>query len=221
MSSLCFQFSSNPCLIPNTYGFKVHSRSSFHPCLCSIHPFKSSFTPSFHHKPIQFDTQNRSTSSSTITCLYGPGGGFFGVGSFEVVVIVLVGIVVLGPKDFIQFTKSAGSFIATVTSTLNKVRIDLIDRFELNELSNTFNEIKNNEPNRQENIENSGKSGNHDVIEDWGVVVDNQRQQLDQLEQLEREYNEKKQKILLNQLEQDYLKLKSRLNQSDINSSKG
>ncbi len=65
------------------------------------------------------------------------------IGWFEILIIVAVAIIVLGPKDFPIMLKKAGSWIGTMKRYINNLQ---------NEVSNI--EIEDNEIKNKENKEN-------------------------------------------------------------------
>ena len=62
------------------------------------------------------------------------------IGWFEILIVVAIAIVVLGPKDFPVMLKKAGSWIGTVKRYVNNIQSE-VSNFEVNE-EKIDNEIK-------------------------------------------------------------------------------
>ena len=74
------------------------------------------------------------------------------IGWFEILIIVAVAIIIIGPKDFPIMLKKIGSWIGTIKSYFNEVQKDLT------EVENTFddeitsvNKIQKSTKNNKEN----------------------------------------------------------------------
>lgn len=67
------------------------------------------------------------------------GGGFLGVGPAEVFVVVLVGWVVLGPRELIRVSKQVGSFIGTLRSAADDAKNTLTQALEVDALEEEYN----------------------------------------------------------------------------------
>lgn len=67
------------------------------------------------------------------------GGGFLGVGPAEVFVIVLVGWVVLGPRELIRVSKEVGAFLGGLRSAADDARSSLTRALEVEALEEEYN----------------------------------------------------------------------------------
>lgn len=63
------------------------------------------------------------TGSLIITSLLGPSGGFFGVGSSEVLVIGVVAWLILGPKRLYQLARDIGRISAEFKNVTEEARV--------------------------------------------------------------------------------------------------
>jgi sec-independent protein translocase protein TatB len=69
------------------------------------------------------------------------------IGWFEILVIVVVAIVVLGPKDFPVMLKKVGSWIGTAKKYINNIQNE-VSNFDLED--NNIQKEKNKENNKDE-----------------------------------------------------------------------
>ena len=69
------------------------------------------------------------------------------IGWFEILIIIGIAIVVLGPKDFPIVLKKAGSWIGTIKKYINNIQSEVsnID-LEDNEISKNKDKEKNKDP---------------------------------------------------------------------------
>ena len=63
------------------------------------------------------------------------------IGWFEILVVVVVAIVVIGPKDFPFMLKKAGSWIGTVKKYINNIQNE-VDDLDLNNIQSEEPKIK-------------------------------------------------------------------------------
>jgi|TARA_B100000780_G_scaffold270882_1_gene231198 sec-independent protein translocase protein TatB len=69
------------------------------------------------------------------------------IGWFEILVIVVIAIVVLGPKDFPVMLKKVGSWIGTAKKYINNIQNE-VSNFDLED--NNIQKEKNKENNKDE-----------------------------------------------------------------------
>ena len=69
------------------------------------------------------------------------------IGWFEILIVVGIAIVVLGPKDFPVMLKKAGSWIGTAKKYIHDIQNE-VSNIDLEE--NNFEKNKNNEKNKDE-----------------------------------------------------------------------
>jgi len=69
------------------------------------------------------------------------GGGFLGVGSMEVAVILVVGWVVLGPKELIKLTREVGKIFGSLRGIATNARNSLQSIVEADSLTEEFNKV--------------------------------------------------------------------------------
>ena len=63
------------------------------------------------------------------------------IGWFEILIVVVVAIVVIGPKDFPFMLKKAGSWIGSVKRYINNIQNEVAD-LDLNNIQSEENKIK-------------------------------------------------------------------------------
>jgi sec-independent protein translocase protein TatB len=63
------------------------------------------------------------------------------IGWFEILIVVAVAIVVIGPKDFPFMLKKAGSWIGSVKRYINNIQNEVAD-LDLNNIQSEENKIK-------------------------------------------------------------------------------
>tara|TARA_B100000427_G_scaffold321407_1_gene321959 strand:+ start:464 stop:709 length:246 start_codon:yes stop_codon:yes gene_type:complete len=74
------------------------------------------------------------------------------IGWFEILIVVAIAIVVLGPKDFPVMLKKVGSWIGTAKNQINKIQ---------NEVSNI--DIEDNNKENKNNIKDNTKDNKKDT----------------------------------------------------------
>ncbi|KAA8491170.1 hypothetical protein FVE85_9465 [Porphyridium purpureum] len=89
------------------------------------------------------------TTLSMVTL--GPGGGFLGVGPAEVVTILVVGWIVLGPKELINVSRQVGTLVGQVTKNITEAAQAFIDE----------------EPSKETPAKDKPESRREDDDEDW------------------------------------------------------
>ena len=68
------------------------------------------------------------------------------IGWFEILIVVAVAIVVIGPKDFPQMLKKVGSWIGTTKRYIINIQNDVADLdINPNEIEKTIEEKKDND----------------------------------------------------------------------------
>lgn len=65
---------------------------------------------------------------------------FLNIGGWELVLILLIAIVVLGPKQTVQLAQQAGRFLARLRRDWNEVRRDVIREIQELDLSDVVDE---------------------------------------------------------------------------------
>mmetsp|Transcript_9729 Transcript_9729/g.41701 ORF Transcript_9729/g.41701 Transcript_9729/m.41701 type:complete len:426 (-) Transcript_9729:479-1756(-) len=71
--------------------------------------------------------------------MYLGGGGFLGVGPAEVVVVIVVGWLVLGPKELIRVSKEVGSLLGSLRQSADDARRTLTNALEMEALEEEYN----------------------------------------------------------------------------------
>jgi len=66
------------------------------------------------------------------------------IGWFEILIIVAVAIIVVGPKDFPLMLKKVGSWIATVKNYVSNIQNEVTD-FDINDIETDKSKNKDNE----------------------------------------------------------------------------
>ena len=69
------------------------------------------------------------------------------IGWFEILIVVVVAIIVIRPKDFPFMLKKAGSWIGTIKKYISNVQNEVAD-LELDNIQNPESKIKNKENNK-------------------------------------------------------------------------
>ena len=68
------------------------------------------------------------------------------IGWFEIIIIVVVAIVVIGPKDFPHMLKKVGSWIGTTKRYINKIQSEVVDLdINSNEIEKPIEDKKDND----------------------------------------------------------------------------
>ncbi|CAN8076894.1 unnamed protein product [Agarophyton chilense] len=93
------------------------------------------------------------------------GGGFLGVGTSEVVVILLVGWLLLGPEKLFALAKDTGKILGELRSTANKAREQFDEAVELDLLAA---EMKNKKSIEASKGSDNGMASMVDKLEDIG-----------------------------------------------------
>ena len=108
--------------------------------------------------------------------LLGPGGGFFGVGTSELIVIGAVAWLVLGPKRLYQLAKDIGKISGEIKSVAEEAKLTFQQAVDLesvnsnsitksNSNSNRSNTIKSNFSDNKEKITNLDELVQKDLSE--------------------------------------------------------
>ncbi|MDA7750517.1 Sec-independent protein translocase protein TatB [Candidatus Pelagibacter sp.] len=71
------------------------------------------------------------------------------IGWFEILIVVVIAIIVIGPKDFPFMLKKAGSWIGTIKKYINNIQNEVAD-LELDNIQNPEPKIKDKE-NKKDN----------------------------------------------------------------------
>ena len=69
------------------------------------------------------------------------------IGWFEILIVVAVAIIVIGPKDFPFMLKKAGSWIGTIKKYISNIQNEVAD-LELDNIQNLEPKIKDKENNK-------------------------------------------------------------------------
>ena len=71
------------------------------------------------------------------------------IGWFEILIIVAVAIIVVGPKDFPKMLKKIGSWMGTIKRYVSNVQqeVSQLDEFDVNEENNINQNKKSNKQN--------------------------------------------------------------------------
>jgi len=69
------------------------------------------------------------------------------IGWFEILIVVVIAIIVIGPKDFPFMLKKAGSWIGTIKKYISNIQNEVAD-LELDNIQNLEPKIKDKENNK-------------------------------------------------------------------------
>jgi Sec-independent protein translocase protein TatA len=115
-----------------------------------------------------------SSHTSKWFALLGPGGGFFGVGTSDLIVIGAVAWLVLGPKRLYQLAKDIGKISGEIKSVAEEAKLTFQQAVDLESVnsngitksnSNKSNTIKSNFSNDKEKITNLDELVQKDLSE--------------------------------------------------------
>jgi len=96
--------------------------------------------------------RKQKSSIPKITALLGPGGGFFGVGTSELIVIGAVAWLVLGPKRLYQLAKDIGRISGEIKNVAEEAKLTFQQAVDIESVNlKNSNKIDSNK-NRKENF---------------------------------------------------------------------
>lgn len=74
----------------------------------------------------------------------------FDFGFWEMIIIALIAIIVLGPEKMPAIARKVGAFVGKATSLINKLKRDIKDGLDYDEIENSLN-IEEEESNAKKN----------------------------------------------------------------------
>jgi len=76
----------------------------------------------------------------------------FDIGSFELILILVLGLIILGPEQLKQLAKYIGGALSKIKKLSNEIQSDISDELKDNDLSKSYDAIKVDMENIAEDI---------------------------------------------------------------------